>query len=209
VRKAMQVRCPVFALVCDLETLPGFRELIVRLPQDQRDRRMGQRFPLVPDIEPTAVSSMIEAGVQQIGNRLIPNLVSTLWRIESTSGAAAVAEVVRGNVELYRLLGGVRDRQSRLVRVLSRVALPEGSAPTMLGGCYFAGTGADPARGQAFIPGVFRRLIESQDFVSWTPEALAEERSYHTWARAGWVAIGLITAACVGLAAYVLFPKGS
>ena len=152
---------------------------------------------------------MIEAGIQQIGNRLIPNLVSTLWRIESTSGTAAVAEVVRGNVELYRLLGGVRERQSRLVRVLSRVALPEGGSPTMLGGCYLAGTGADPARGQAFIPGVFRRLIESQDFVSWTPEALAEERSYHTWARAGWVAIGLITAACVGLAAYVMFPRGS
>jgi hypothetical protein len=206
VRKTLQVRCPVFALVCDLETLPGFRELTARLPEGQRDRRMGQRFPLVPDIEPTALPAMLESGVQQIGNRLIPNLVSTLWRIESASGGS-VAEAVRGNIELYHLLQGVRDRQNRIARVLTRVVLSDSAPPAMLGGCYFAGTGPDPSFEQAFIPGVFRRLTESQDFVSWTPEALANERSYERWTRFGYVALGLLTAACLGFAAYVLLLK--
>ena len=60
--------------------MPGFRALTERLPESQRDRRMGQRFPLVPDLEPSSIAGMIESGVQQIGNRLIPNLVSRSGR---------------------------------------------------------------------------------------------------------------------------------
>ena len=113
---------------------------------------------------------MIEAGVQQIGNRLIPNLVSTLWRIELTPGTAAVADAVRGNVELYRLLGGVRDRQNRLVRVLTRVAVSELGLPP----CSAAATSPAPAptllAARPSFQGVFRRLIESQDFVTGPPK---------------------------------------
>jgi hypothetical protein len=204
VRQALRVNFPVFALVCDLETLPGFRELTARLGGDQRDRRLGQRFPLVPDVERSAIPGMIENGLQQLGNRLVPNLVSTLWRVESAGGGAGgtFAEAVRGNVELYRLVGGVRDCQKRLARALSRAVLPEGGPPVMLGGCYLAGTGPDPAREQAFVPGVFRRLIESQDFVSWTPDAIARDQAYSRWTRSGYVALGLLVLACLGVIGY-------
>lgn len=207
VRKALQVRCPVFALFCDLETVPGFRALTERLPENQRDRRMGQRFPLVPDLEQSSIGVMLESGVQQIGNRLIPNLVSTLWQTE-TAGGVPLAEAVRGNTELYRLLGGIRDRQSRIARVLTRAVLSEGAPPAMLGGCYLAGTGPDQATDQAFIPGVFRRLTESQDFVAWTPEALADERRHLRWVRIGYTALALVTAACAAVAGYALFLTG-
>jgi hypothetical protein len=206
VRKTLQVRCPVFALFCDLETLPGFQALTERLPESLRDRRMGQRFPLVPDLQPTAIPAMLESGVLHIGNRLIANLVSTLWQTEATGGGS-YADAVRGNTELYRLLGGVRDRQSRIARVLTRAIVSEGAPPAMLGGCYLAGTGPDPLREQAFIPGVFRRLIESQDFVAWTPDALAEERNYQRWTRIGYTVLGLLTAACAMVAGYTLFGR--
>ena len=196
VRDAMEVRCPVFALVCDLETLPGFRELTARLPQDQRDRRMGQRYPLIPDAEPSALPGMIGAGIQQIGNVIIPNLVSTLWRVEST-GSDSAEDAIRGNTELYRLLGGIRDRQARLIRVLTRAMLPVDSTPMMFGGCYLAATGSDSSGEQAFIPGVFRRLVESQDYVSWSPEAVAHDQSYARWTRVGYV--GAVLVAIAGL----------
>ena len=208
VRKTLQVRCPVFAMFCDLEAVPGFRALTERLPENQRDRRMGQRFPLVPDVEPSAIAGMLESGVQQIGNRLIPNLVSTLWQTES-SGASSLAEAIRSNTELYRLLGGVRDRQPRIARVLTRAVVSEGAPSTMLGGCYLAGTGPDPARDRAFIPGVFRRLIESQDFVSWTAEALAEERNFLLWTRVGYIAVGLLTVVCAAVAGYMLYLRSN
>lgn len=205
-RQALGVACPVFALVCDLETLPGFQELIARLPEEQRDRRLGQRFPLVPDVEPSEVAGMIERGVEHIGNRLLPNLVSTLWRVESSGGGPGwtAPEVLQGNTELYRLLGGVRDCQKRLARVLTRAALPEGAPPAMLGGCYLAGTGPDPARERAFAPGVFRRLIESQDFVAWAPEAVARDRAYRRWTRAGYVGLAAVVASCLAAIAYAL-----
>src|SRR5262249_46803739 len=49
-RQALQVHCPVIALVCDLEIAAGFREFIERFPAEQRQRRVGQRFPLAPDL---------------------------------------------------------------------------------------------------------------------------------------------------------------
>src|SRR5262249_38059615 len=49
-RQALQVHCPLFALVCDLERIEGFREFEERFPPADRQRRMGRSFPLRPDL---------------------------------------------------------------------------------------------------------------------------------------------------------------
>jgi hypothetical protein len=203
VRKATHVRCPVFALVCELESLPGFQELIARLPEGQRDRRMGQRFPLVPDLEPSKVGPMIESGVVWIGRILFPNLVDRLWAVESP-GQVSTADAVRGNVRLYELLRQVRGRMLRLARTLIRASAGEDDRPDMLGGCYLAGTGMDTAREQAFIPGVFRRLTECQDFVAWTSDAVREDAAFRSWTRYGYIALAVLTVACAALAVFLL-----
>src|SRR5439155_15057186 len=51
-RSILQVHCPVFALICDVETAPGFREFVERFPAEQGARRRGQRFPRWPELEP-------------------------------------------------------------------------------------------------------------------------------------------------------------
>jgi IcmF-related N-terminal domain len=203
IREAMQVRCPVFAMVCDLENLPGFRELIGRLPDDQRRRRMGQRFPLIPDIEPSALPGVFESGVQWIAHKQLPSRVDSLWRVEVGS-ELTMAEAVRGNVRLYQLLQQVRERHRRLGRLLSRAVLIDGLPAVMLGGCYLAGTGPDPRSQQAFLPGVFRRLIETQDFVAWTPETLAREASDNRKVRIGYCVLGVLTAVSAALVVYAL-----
>ena len=203
VREATQVCCPVVALVCELETLPGFRELIARLPEGQRDRRMGQRFPLVPDLAPGKIGPMIESGVVWIGGVLVPKLVDRLWTVE-TPGQSTTADAVRGNVRLYELLRQIRGRMLRLSRVLIRACASDGDRVEMLGGCYLAGTGTDPASEQAFIPGVFRRLSEYQDFVAWTPGAVKEDATYLAWTRYGYIALAVLTLACLALAGVVL-----
>ena len=50
--------------------------------------------------------------------------------------------------------------------------------PLLLGGCYLAGTGGQPPLEQAFAAGVFRLLLEHQNFVSWTDAGFAEEARY-------------------------------
>jgi hypothetical protein len=207
IREATQVRCPAYVMVCDLEFLPGFRDLIGRLPEDQRRRRMGQRFPLLPDVDAAALPALLEGALRWIAHNQLPARVDSLWRVEG-DGEASAAEAVRGNVRLYQLLHQIRERQARLARVLTRAVITDGTPTTMLGGCYLAGTGPDARNERAFIPGVFRRLVETQDLVSWTPELLAREAGYRRWARIGYVALGLLTASCVGLIVYALALAG-
>ena len=207
VRKAVEVRCPVFALMCDLETLPGFRELIQRLPDDQKRRRMGQRFPLIPDVEPAFYPAMYEGGVQWIAAQQFPAQVDQLWRVEGSD--ASMAESMQGNIRLYQLLRQFRDRQRRLSRILIRAVMTDGVPTSMLGGCYLAGTGADPRSEQAFLPGVFRRLLESQDNVAWTPELIERESRYHRWTRQGYVAMVALATLYLGIIVLVLALRAS
>ena len=165
---------------------------------------MGQRFPLIPDVEPSAIPGLLESAVKWIAHKQLPARVDSLWRVEAAEGPS-MAEAVRGNVRLYQLLRQVRERQARLGRVLSRAVLGDEAHPVMLGGCYLAGTGADPRAEQAFLPGVFRRLTESQDLVSWTPELLEQEARHARWARAGYLALAALVALCAALIVFMLF----
>ena len=50
-----------------------------------------------------------------------------------------------------------------------------------------------PARCRfSFVPGVFRRLTESQDLVAWTPETVWRESRYLRWTRQGYVALAVL-----------------
>jgi hypothetical protein len=197
VRRTLQVHCPLFTMVCDLETIPGFCEFIDRFPVDQRQRRVGQRFPLLPDLnEDEAVTDWVDRSVQWICQSLFPTWVYKLFRVE-TAGREEFSPVVRGNIRLYQLMSQISERQKRLSHVLTRGLTTE-SQPWLFGGCYLAGTGTDATREQAFTAGVFRRLIENQNYVSWTVEAEQEEAKY---AR-------LVYALQIGIAAGILLLLG-
>jgi hypothetical protein len=209
VRKGFQVSCPTFALVCDLETAAGFREFMERFPMDQRQRRLGQRLPLAPDLhEGETVSALVDRGSQWVCNTLFPTYIYRLFRIES-EGREDVSTAVNGNVRLYQLLCQMRERQTRLSRMLTRaISVGDGRSPVLFGGCYIAGTGREPSREQAFIAGVFRRLIENQNFVSWTAEAMEEETKFESWTKYGYLGIGIFTAVVVLILVYVFGIKG-
>src|SRR5262249_15052220 len=145
--------------------------------------------------EGEALSGLVDKGAAWVCNSLIPTYMYRFFRLEATPGREDVANAVRGNVRLYQLMVAMRERRQRLGRVLTR---PFGggeqqNGPPLFGGCYVAGTGRDGAREQAFIAGVFRRLIENQNYVSWTPQALEEDAAYERYARTGYtsIAIGL------------------
>ena len=80
-----------------------------------------------------------------------------------------------------------------------------GSVP-MFGGIYLAATGRD-GKQQAFVEGVFQRVIESQNAVSWSPEALAEDARRSRLAVVGYAAVAVLAVAAVG-AGYWLSQAG-
>lgn len=184
-RDELSVNCPVLTLLCDLEAVPGYAELIARLPKPALSQRMGQRFPFAPEVSPEELPARVESSVRYIGDAFFPNLVSKLWRVEDApEGEAATT---RDNARLFRFLAEVRDRHRRLARLHARALPREGVS--MFGGCYVAGTKRDPDAGPAFVRGVFQRLAKEQEEVSWTRAALAEDARRVRIAGAGYIAV--------------------
>ena len=96
---------------------------------------------------------------------------------------------------------------------LVRQCLPNLPGDKLLfGGCYLAGTGENPETEQAFAPGVLARLMEMQDDVSWTEEALQEDARFLRRAATLKTILGLVIAALVvsilGLIGYRFWTGG-
>lgn len=189
-RDELRVNCPVLTLLCDLEAVPGYAELIARLPRPALSQRMGQRFPFAPEVSPEDLPARVEASIRHIGDAFFPNLVSKLWRVEDTPDGEAAT--TRDNARLFRFLAEVRDRHRRLARLHARALPREGVS--MFGGCYVAGTRRDPEAGPAFVRGVFQRLAKEQEEVSWTRQALADDDRQARLAGAGTIAVALVVA---------------
>jgi type VI protein secretion system component VasK len=199
VKESLQVECPVFAIVCDFERADGFEDFVAFFPEGQRRRFLGQKFPLVPDLDESSWVKMVESGVQWVGNNLFPSLVYGNWAPEDTKITASRDET-SANVRLYRFLWQMRERQRRLARILTRgILIQEGGGSPMFGGFCFASTGRDLMRDQGFANRIFRLMHENQNHVIWTREALAVESAYRRWTYLGYLALGFITILAIGL----------
>lgn len=176
-----QMRYPTFAMVCDLETTRGFEEFRRGFRPEMLRQRIGQRAPLAPAGDATATAGLIGNLTRWIGLSVLPRWILEFLRLEvspdvrRTPGASDVH-----NRNLYLLMRAVFEQGPRLAELLSRGVPPVGGGRDefadvpMFGGVYLAATGRD-ARQQAFVPGVFQRVVESQNAVSWSPDALAED----------------------------------
>ena len=199
VRQTLEVRCPLVTLICDMENTPGGRELLDRFPEDQRHRRLGVSFPMLAQCDSKNTPEMIRKGVRWTCEGLIPPLVYRLARIRSRQDAAGVEES-RLNRQLYRLVTQLRERESRLERILTRAICPNEKSDWMLTGCYMAATGEDAVHGQGFAGGIFPQLVQVQNHVAWTQDALADDRTCWRLTLVGYVCLVLGVAAAVAAA---------
>lgn len=200
----LQIRCPIFALVADMEMEAGFEEFIDRFPRGHRQRRLGQQFPYVPEIAAQEATDLVDGGVRWICLDLFPPLVYRLMRLDKP-GPDRMSTILQGNIRLYQLMVDMRQRWKRLSRILALALVPPERGPVYFGGCYLAGTGLDASREQAFIAAVFHRLLESQNYVSWTEAGEAEEMDYRRWARFGYVALAVFALFVLVLGYGVIF----
>ncbi|MBL8798678.1 MAG: hypothetical protein JNM56_32590 [Planctomycetia bacterium] len=206
-RAVLQVHCPVQVVLTDMETVPGFCEMLENFPEaKQRQFVLGQPFPLVPDLEKPELPKMIDRGVRWLFETLFPSNIYKLLHVESPAKGESRNGILRNNGRLYTLLVQMGERHKRLNHILMRGLTPPEEGHLLFGGVFLAATGPDAAREQAFVHGVFRQLIESQNYVSWTKEAVDEEAAFRKWARLGYVVILLIIVAAASLA-YVYWPR--
>jgi IcmF-related N-terminal domain len=178
--EVFRMRCPVLALVNGLEQVAGFSELIKRLPPEHVKKRMGQRFPLLPHLDADELPNKINEAIEVVSATLFPSMIHSMFQIES-QGLEDVEEVLHSNIELFRFQNDVIERGEKMARLIKDCIPVLRSEPLMFGGCYFAGTGHDPATQHAFASGVFMRMIkEDQDSVTWIGQALDQDANA-TW----------------------------
>jgi hypothetical protein len=202
------------ALVCDLETVPGFAEFLEGyLSQSRsegekrmaRKRRLGRRLGWGVEVDEGTRERMIKEQVQWIGRGMFPiQIFENLLRLQAPDREDP-AEAARRNGQLYRFLGAMRAGQKRLTDIVLQALTFKPDGPALLGGCYLAATGRDPAREQAFAAGVFQRLFDAVSYVAWTDKAKAEDLAYHRWAHYGYIALPIFVLAVLLLGAALKF----
>lgn len=204
-REILQMRYPTYSVVCDLETARGFNEFRNGFPAEVLKQRIGQRLPLAPDVDTDKVQLLISKASEWIGLSVLPAWILRFLRLESANARGTASDGQMHNRNLYLLMRGVFDRGPRLAQVLSR-GLPNiggndlFSSVPLFGGCYLAATGRD-GQSQAFVPGVFERILSTQNSVSWTPDAVAADVRLKRLTFAGYAGI-LLLGAAAGLATW-------
>ena len=165
----LQLRCPSYAVVTDLEDDLGFQEMIRRLgPRYTRGFRFGKGVENVADLPH-------RSSVEAVGNWACRSFEDWIYRLFAQADALQKP----GNRSLYNLLCRVRRYlRPRLLRVLSEgfstVDQSEQGTP-FFGGCYFVAAGNQSAR-QAFVPKLFERFIAEANKVEWTDEAIRNDQ---------------------------------
>ena len=212
-REALGVHCPVVAVVCDMQSAPGFPEFIEQFEAPTRLPRIGQGCHLLPALRQNTVEEV--RGVRRtlaawICKDYLRRWIYARCRLENED-SQDLTEEINDNSRLFYLLCGMRERECSLATVLEVGFSAYAPVDRLLfGGCYLAATG-DRVEHRAFLSGVYDRLIECQSAVYWTDPVRQAEARLDRWIRLGWVALlGLIVVAIlVGLATKFSRGQGS
>ena len=116
------MRCPVLVMVPDLERMEGFAELVRRLPEGQRGKRMGQRFPLVADLGDERVPRQGRelGGLDRQQPLRVDGLLDVRGGVEPRRRRGRRG-ARRATSNFFRFLGRIRERRERLARLVRRV----------------------------------------------------------------------------------------
>jgi hypothetical protein len=115
-----------------------------------------------------------------------------------------------GNGKLFSLLCTIRSQlrmrvRNILMRGFSCETVDGGkeNEPELFAGCYFAATGTDADR-QAFVRSALEKLMQLEEDLEWTDEALAEEEWLQKFVGFGTFLNGTLILALIGLAVYAV-----
>ena len=192
VADVLQLRVPVVAVVVDAEGISGLPDFLGKIPTGKRGQRLGRRIPYVPRLTAGERGELVGQAVRWVCGTLVPRLV---YRVMPVDGDPAEPS------RLFQLVAGVAGRREALTRFFGQALAPDDNPAVLPGGCYLAATGPTADR-QGFLADVFAQLVESQNFLAWTPAGLAEERSIRRRIVMGYaVLVGLLLTA-IGLATF-------
>lgn len=188
-RDALQLRCPATAMVMDMDSDAGFRELVRRVGRERATlSRFGKGFAVSNPPTPERLAALCAHACGAF-----EDWVYALFR---ERGALSKP----GNARLYALLARMRQHvQPRLENILLAAYSDDpdrGGEPLFFSGCYFAAVGETDDR-QAFAKGVLEKLPQEQAELQWTGRARQADRRFQSIAQVIFVLDFLLLAAAV------------
>jgi len=192
ITNATQIDAPRIAVFCDIQEETGCVDLLNRFPEQQRDRRLGIKFPRLPACDRDSMGQMIVDGVNWMCQKLIPPVVNRLFQTERTGGNTEDA-VNKSNERLYEFMLSIRHRSANFERIIRRAFLGNRQPGELLRGCYLAATGRDSISEQGFTAGIFSQLFEMQNDVQWTEDALANDKDLRRWTVLGYASVATVS----------------
>lgn len=187
IRTTTKLHAPVTALVTGMDEEPGFCELARRVGlQTAKATRFGKGYTV--GVPPT--SENLDAFTSHACGAF-EDWVYNLFRERDGLHKP-------GNTHLYAMLckirGHVLDRMKHVL-VHGFGYDPDdrraAGTPVLFGGCYFAATGASNDR-RAFVQNVFDKMLDLEEELEWTEEALVEDDRFQRLARTGMVLNGVL-----------------
>jgi len=192
-----KLHAPILLLVSGMETEVGFTELVKRVGEE---RAHGNRFG------------------HGFNHQICPSKAQMEALAFNATGAfeAWIYDLFRhpdcltrsNNDKLFALLCRIRSQvQPRLTDILigfSESVPKDQERSLLLGGCYFASTGHGKSR-QAFVPSVMSKLVELQEDLQWTDDALRDENRFRAMVQSLLFLNGILIVSIIGLILYRFF----
>ena len=183
-QRVLKVRCPVFALIPEMESAPGFVEFIRRMSNALRQSRCGFAVP---------TSQVFSGDLIQRGLVWMSGWFHG-WTLSLMSDDLLNQA---GNSRLFCLDLEFRRYRKRMRSLMeSAFATPRDSEPVLFRGCYFVADGPSPGE-QAFAAGLLRgargRVFAEHQATEWTAQAEADDRHYRRLALGVGLGGGLLT----------------
>jgi type VI protein secretion system component VasK len=196
-QRTLGLRFPVFTLISEMESAPGFLEFLRRMSNPLRQSRCGFAVP---------TSHVFSGDLVQRGLVWMSGWFHG-WTL-SLMADDLLNQV--GNNRLFCLDLEFRRYRKRLRSLLdAALATPRESEPVAFRGCYFVACGAATTE-QAFSAGLLRgargRLFAEHAATEWTAQAEADDRHYRRLA----LGVGLVGGASTLLAwLYLIIVTGN
>ena len=168
-QETLTLKAPTVAMFTGLEQDDGFRELVRRVgPVGASKQRFGHGM----DVRSRATADELKALAAHACGAF-EDWAYTLFREDG-------ALTRPGNTLLHSLLCTVRSQLKNPVAELLANGFGDSSgdtdAETAFAGCYFAATGSSEDQ-QAFVRGVFDKMIDLQEDLEWTSQASKKNRN--------------------------------
>jgi hypothetical protein len=196
---AFRLRFPVYTLVGGVEMLPGGLTFFERFAAEKGAQRLGKSFPLNPDLQPVTAGEEVEKASRWVFGSLLPYHIFKQTRTDEAADS-------RDNASLVRFLIELRRRAPRLARLVGRAVGTDHTVPEF-GGCYLAVSMPGESAEVKFAREFFKKVESSQGYVAWTDAAYAEDASYRSMTRMGYLALAAIALGVLALAGYVGYEQ--